>query len=699
MSRVIVGVAALLGAAAGLLAAHARLGPARAEDAPLAASPTPTRDVATVRAEAPPRPVVAERPTSEEPSFESARVQLRTALAALPVPGAPPGTGEIRGRVVDANGEPLGGVHVRAQPEPSWISGPDVGAPDASPGGRLDRLLAALDRLRAEQAARASVVTAADGTYRISGLAARPYVIRGWKAGYDVRALLTPSPMGWGVRPDAEVDLQASPAETVTLAVRYADGQVPESAVVRITDSTGSREGIQHVAWSAASPTIRLVHGGYTLQAFGGCALHHRWSGQDHWTADSKSGVVRVGVAPGTPAQPVVVTLLPRGGLRVHLRATSDAEEFDVRVFAKRVEPGAEADSRARWASPMLGVRDAGVGRESFYDLEPGRYRVGVFRAWPAETPDAEGEFEVGTAVTVVELALPPAKAVAQIEVRALDGAGAPIANARFMVHTRRSSSWARSVRVRPDGTYVLRLDADIAADWVARPVQPDRHWSLELKHAAYEGGATVSIAPDSPMPIEIRLGALATLEIEFPDFANGPYAQGACCRLAAPGTDLMRLRMELTMGERTGRSSGPDGEGRQALGPVEPGTYELVIFLKDPARPGPFGWSVSARTPITLQAGRNAYTVPAPVRYEVTVHAEGVDGKQLVLAASPGGGFGPPAGLAMVEGGRAVFREISPGRYWIGTWGMPAEQQLEFRVPDQTVVVFRVREGSDARK
>ncbi len=680
--------ALLVGAAAGFAAGFWLRAPAEPGMGPS----DPTDHAPQARIEAPVGPDAAPRRSVEEPradaTSEAALLHelARATLGAFPRAGTRRGSGVISGRVTDTNGAPMGGVRVLVGESPGAYSVPDVTEPGDTPEARLAALLAGIERIGTELATRASSVTSADGTYRIEGLAAGPHWVGAWKEGFEFRWSVLWSSYAPGVRPDAVVDLVGSPAALVTLRIVLPAGSAPTSALVQVVDSTGSPVGTQVIRWDPAHPRIRLASGGYTLTAVAGFPHPHRYD-YGKWLADFKSPPTSLTVVAGSPIEPVTLQLAARGGMRVHVQVAGQAPDPHAIVKSVRLNPGEEPDPRRLEQSDLLADHDSGLGRVCFRDLDPGRYLVAVFRQGDPRTPVTQRVVEVGTAVSEVEIEAPPAEVLPEIEVRALDAEGEAIVGAKFMVHTEHSSSWATPVRIREDGTYVLRLDPVIAAAWRERPQSPGRRWSLSLKHAAYGSDVRVPLVPDAAMPIVIRLGGAATLTVRFPSLATSPFSGGVRYALVPAGSDTHLVEMGLEVGE----GERPDAEGTQSFGPRPAGEYFLMILKPlSGMRSGPLP-TVGPRVPITLRPGANEFEVPARLHYDVTVHVEGkpVGGFVSLVPAESGRAL-PREFRARVQDGQATFAQVPIGRYRVREMIESRDSAVEFRVPEQTEVWFR---------
>lgn len=601
-------LAAILGAAAGFLAGAlwfaSRPSPVSGGAAvPGPDRPPPSVDVAVgpVPNPTPEAPLQAPVPEPAPPTT-SPEAALRSALASLPLPAAPHGTGVIAGRITDPGGEPLAGVVVLVDAPSAETAAADGDVTEPSCDVAVAEIEANLEALRADQAAEARAATGPDGTYRIERLASRAYRVRAWKDGWDLAGVVGWSYWPFTARPDATVDFTATPAAIVTLRLELPDGSAPDEAVLKIVDSTGAPTGTRLVRWTPGSSKLRLAAGGYTVTAIAGAPQPVRFW-HDDWVGEFVSAETSVAVTAGSAGETVRIPLAPHAGARPSGPA-----------------PAESAPRAAEASGPEL-------------------------------------------------------------EIRALDPAGRPIVGARFAIHGGFQSMPATVTRARPDGTYVVRLHPDQSDHWLERPVPPEARWSLGLLHAAYGDGVWIPITPGMPGPVEFRLQDMATLTVRFPTLATSEFAKGVRYALVPPGTSWD----EVWSRHGPEREQTPDVDGGQTFGLRSPGEYELFVL-----GPRPGMWSggipcVGPRLSVNLRPGPNTFDVPARLHAELTVHVRAADERSVELVWERGNRHS--GRRQSVEGGRAEFRNLPVGRYWLVDPDEPAERWIEIRVPEQTEV------------
>ena len=105
---------------------------------------------------------------------------------------------------------------------------------------------------------------------------------------------------------------------------------------------------------------------------------------------------------------------------------------------------------------------------------------------------------------------------------------------------------------------------------------------------------------------ITIRFGDAASLEVTVTGYQGSLSSAKLHVAIQKPSESSMYIP--------SGKS--PDAEGRLTLGPVQSGSYELVLTVEcDTHRSIPV-----SRTPVVLQDGVNRMTVSLPALYPLTV-------------------------------------------------------------------------------
>jgi len=569
---------------------------------------------------------------------------LRRAIEALPPPEVPTGDGVIAGRVLTDDGAPLAGVRVAATPampeEMQAAARRDRRESPDLPTSVRDFVR----RMRWSGLARREAVTDAEGTYRIEGLVQIGHSVQAGLEGWKIR------PTGrdpWAVQPGAEVDFQATRRCAVRIQVYLPNGTQPEQAMLSFqAGSSGTNR-----EWRRAEPDVEVDPGSWSVSALIGDAL--------------RSPSVEVTVeAGGTPPE-VRLDLAARLGVKGRVTFEDDQRTSGARVRLARIPQGRDADP----ALLTTGARDEslhsfedGPLSFSFLDLAPGRYLVGVSRAWQGLVV-AWKEVEVSDSVVEVELEIPALEREEYVILRVLgpDGESLPKVDVKTGFRSKNSSSSGGSVVLdRPDGVrWVLHHQANVDAG-----AEDARLW-IGVSARGY-GYREVEYEPGTAPSLEVRFAAPAMLEVTITGLAGNRYEGRVTAGLhGSPRTD--------GWGGSHGASE-PDAQGRVTFGAVQPGPHVLVLSI----RGDPFGGSVIAEKEIELSSGANSVRIAMPELYEVVL--EGLTGTGWL---SRRGNDGFHRTVASTQDGRAVVDALPAGTYT----ARAGQKQATFTVPGATTV------------
>ncbi|MEZ6195436.1 MAG: hypothetical protein R3F20_06885 [Planctomycetota bacterium] len=494
--------------------------------------------------------------------------RLAPAEETEPSPDVDPGEMGVplRGLLRDEDGAPLAGVTLRAELLSDHASLPDLLRWRRLSGG--EDLDAWFDEARRDETERRRTarrtVTDDRGRFRFEDLHRDGrYEVRAEKPGW----VTTRPGRVWMKRIALDFTVIAAPACELTLALRDAEGRVPERAFVRVLPPHPYL-----VTWSPDRPTITVPARAVRLRAK---------------TAESSSEIAGWTLEPGAATREMVLhpplelvidaafakERPPRWGVALLPLFTDDlptageiakggeihwAEDVGSPIETERLEPG-------RHAIVIVGPR-----REPLSEVEvvaPGRGRVA--RTLAARMPDLSD----------------------YVAVTAVGPEGTPIRDwsARFMIGSRTS--------LRPDPASGFG-DAE-GRRWVRRPENSHtlaaRRVGGILVEAPGLGARRVPLSPEAEA-LEVRFDPPATLAVRLVD---GDPEVAAAATVQLFGAD------ERIVTERVA----PDAEGRFAFGPLQP--EPLIAIVRTPDPTGRQRFVIVARHPIDLTQGDREVTIP----------------------------------------------------------------------------------------
>jgi hypothetical protein len=599
--------------------------------------PAPARDRAarSVPVEPSPVPLVAADPAARSPS------PLPT-----PLPEIPRGDGSIHGRILDDTGLPIADVLVVAVPVEERRSAKSPKGLEAPLDRDLDEMsddLVARERWRRE--ARRTARTNADGLYEVTGLAPVKWSLQAYKKGYQ----LQPQGRGnaWAAECGSSVDFTGMPIVRADVDVRTADGSRPPSATIAVQIRRGNSTSGTSEAWLPSEPWIEVRPGTCEMTAS---------------TDTAKSATQTVTIDAESPA-PLFFQLEERPGLRVRVIRPDDLPMIQPEVMALRFSGGKPPDpTRLR----REGIRTTGprhVDVTALQDLEPGTYLVGA--AYSYDAPVAVTKVvEVAAGVTEHELRLPPPDTKDYLTVHVRDPDGGPPGPLQFTLAcraARRNTSNGANALFRADGAYLVR----------------------RLSPEGEEGGSTHSIIaegalgqveqvydPSDAREILLQFQRPAFLDVAIEGYVGSPHAGW--------------LQLGLVIRAERGRSyrldRPPDAKGSCRLGPVQPGSYDLVL-LTSPAR------FTTSTQPVELRSGDQAVTIGVPALHAVTVRWPGKGTRTFTLRRVDGAGGSLQRDVT--EEGTTLER-LPSGRYRVLVHSTSAQEPVEFDVPAQAAIEIK---------
>lgn len=527
---------------------------------------------------------------------------LARAIRGIPLPEVARGTGTITGRVKRDDGRPLPGVTIRAILREELQHDRTNGLPPPLDVEAEVRRL--IDQIRRYELNKVDAVTAADGTYRLEGLADGRYGLQTYATGYRIR------PDGRGfhdLAPGATADFTAEAVVDVEFRVLLPDGTAPPTAMIRL--KSGRRDGRQ--GWRREAPSFSLEPSDYICSATTDDALY---------TSDEVPVEVREGAPPPSP---IVLRLRGRPGICGTVALAPEIPFRRATVWALAFTGDTPPDPQSL---PKPGSKDTSATSDSPYqllDLPPGRYLVG---AGIANHVYASRVVEVADRTETCDFRIDAIDPATVIVARVLGPTGDPANDVHFgtgyRVNGSSVSGGGTSAR-RPDGSYLVFRTSHGLEDggtYFLR-AKSDQYGEKEVEYR--KGDAEVVI----------RFAEPAMLDVLVAGFTESEHA-------AKLAVDIVPA--SATPGPFGSHQATPDRDGCVRFGPIESGDYDLLLFV----RPNAWGIFVAAKRPVTLAPGTNTLSVPMPTLHTLVVSdPDGKQGAGLTLTPE-----GATAGMARVR-------------------------------------------------
>ena len=563
------------------------------------------------------------------------RDPLVAVMEAEPVPAPEAGQGTIQGRVTDAAGEAVAGVHMtlsavadaNAYPRQDPQVDPDV--------AMLKYLRHMIQQHRWGSAYRQVTTTDADGRYRFESVTARKHRVEAQRDGYQIQPR---DHRTWqGVLPDATLDFLATPM--ARLRLELLGTAAPTSLDVQLRNATGSTIGMQ---WSPSRPVLDCQPGTWDVSVSGGTQ------------GELRAGPYPLVLVAGAEPQTIRVELEVRPVLRLHLKFAPD-EVMPVFTYMMPSPAGGmptatvlrargKMDMR-RWINSQMLTPAATEHVETFNDLEEGAYVVGIARTREGALEHME-EIVLTGGVVDHTIQVPPLEADSYIMVSAYGPDGALVKGAQYStgVRSETSSSSGRSeTALRRDGrVLVMHQDRGEApgagATWWVDVTVPN----LGSKRVEYVRGAVRELRVDFQEPAEVS--------VEVKGVRGTPY-EGRISVGLHPGASR----------QRGGFGSGPqaDKDGVYVVRGIQPGDYVVSLQVQS----GDHRSIPVAEVPYTVRTGRQTTAVTLPALYTLTVR-----GGSRRVACSTSGKGGARVHLSAIadDDGVAMFDALPAGTYTI---------------------------------
>ena len=503
---------------------------------------------------------------------------LRAALAAIPQADPARGDGVIVALVKTADGTPVSGVRITAEP----TRFEKEKNPDDS-GEIAVRNLVRKERWLA--ASRRQTPTGSDGTARLESLGAKKYYIRADHPGYEFPRLGRWSTHVAG----AHVDIVARPIGVLDVRVLLPDGSKAEQANIEIRTRRTGREVWK---WRKDARTRRFRPGTVHLRATAG-----EWN-------EVRSEETEVAVEPGVDPQIVTLYLEKKGGVvgRVVFAERGIQGELELRLVD---DPGDTAYPKDGFSLIGRGKKvDAKDPSFRFLDVEPGRYlliasadeTIGYFASIPVEVKDS---------VVRLDLPIPAPTPEHFVRIEVYDPDGAPVENVKFSARLE-SPSWTFGrdpifhYAVAP-GTYlVLHPFPEGVSEGVGK---------ITLSHADH-GSFTYSYGLPMTEPIVHRIQRKQAFEITVEGFADSGYV-GDVVIFAQTPRDPRTVKQNFSY--TSANMLGADGLWR--VDAFE-GEFQVWLYVE------PGLWAI-AHKKIKVEGSEARFSMRFPTLHEVRVESD----------------------------------------------------------------------------
>ncbi len=574
------------------------------------------------------------------------------------------GAGHITGSVVTETGAPLAGARITAVPAqtpdlmPSGLRSPD-------PEFDLDTWTRRATAAEAQRRARSvSVVTDADGRFRLEGLHERPYDVAGTHHGYELRP--RGGRAGMGISPGQSVEFTAVSATSVVLDVRGAGGAPAESALVTIRGVWEAQE--RRHAWTAARNNLRVPAGTFEVRAFSDDLL-------------TSSDVVRI-AAPHTGELVVTLRLADRAAIRGRLVRCEGSDDFYGRVYLLRVAPGevaGPAELAARGTS--VTVLETSGFRFSFDPIEPGTYVVGA--------TIGGDQIRATRAVTVtdravnVDIEIPEPDPATHLRVSVLAPDGTPLREARLQATRAGAMSPPAGLPaggVRRGGAGIFWVPRDLGS---GTPVARARL----VATAPVLGSAELECALAQDTSVELRFAPPVTIAVAVDCGGPAPTDGSLLLEVRSAGAAAFP-------GAPQGMRKQPDAAGTAEFGPLQAGEFDLILWARGS---GPGSWRQITTSRVRAESPLTQVQMRLPALHSLRVEVTGASGGEAVYLRRLDAPDAQFSSAKLDAAGVVVFDRLSPGRYSV-TCGSPVSPtgSRTVEVPNELVVRIQAASHSD---
>lgn len=620
-------------------------------------------------------PADATGSSSTAPLNDDEKASMARLIAAIPKPSVATGNGIITGSVQTADGRPLEGVFIRARYRPPSSEGRRHKKGGSAPKDRPieEHVMNTIKNIQSQRLSRKEARSDGEGQFALAGLADGSYSLSAYLAGYELSSKSGNS--FYRLKPGDTADYIAKPIVTVPVNVLLPDGASPEKASLKFSahsDDNSSR--LDAEPWYRDDPTIQLTPGRYTLKAT--CK-------QDggEYTSDDQSLTLEAGV---TPPQ---LTLQLKGRLGIQGKVVlDDFGKFDnLRVFLVKIPQGQSPDpsmlenhDKYDWVHEHDGYAYA------FKDLSPGTYWIWASLSRQGKVL-ADQVVDVTDSTVNLDLVLPAMDPGDYVVVWALGPDNENLQDVSISTGYRsgsRSSSGGGHAIKQDDGSYRVlhhEIDEDHDVDW------SDFTDTLTVRAKQF-GQKKVTYDRKSTSEVTVKFSKPAFLNVVVGNYVGSGHEGKVSLSLTKSGSNQGHTFIHHSDQNKL------DSQGRQTLGPVEPGEYDLNLAV----RSGQNSNLPVERIPLALHSGDNSATISLPPLYTlVVVVNEPEPNMRIRIEPSPRrpGWWGDRQKVG--EDGRCIFKQLPAGDYLLQerTNGPSMGKQMRVTVTGDMEIQFEPKE------
>ncbi len=586
---------------------------------------------------------------------ESLRSQIKDEIGAIERPA---GSGRFTGKVVDKKGNAVPGANVNAQRQNvsfrysrknQWWRSQDLG----------QKIDAYLQNFKDMERNNYGAVSDAQGRFVIKGLPDGRYYLSAWAEGfandYSNYRLY---------EPDAEVTIVVKPVLELKVLVLAPDGDPAQSARLSLgRQATGGMGGATWQAdWTAEDPVVEVQDEGiYVLSARDeqrGCA----------------SDSVNVSVKAGAMPDEVVLRLEEFPGVKGKvIFEGASAEEgpstMNLEVYVIQVPQ----DGERTWEYLRQGMT-VNVGSYNNYEycfdrLVPGNYLLGCM----ADNRLTMEEVSVSDKMVKKDLRIPPPDRKKSLIVAILDPAGNIISDCQISAGYRFGGGFyggQTAARLLPDGTYRIAIpdpDPNLKAP-------PDKI-EYEVSANSNSFGSKKAACPNPPPErLTIQFEQEALVEVCFTNYGRSGYEERLGFGLFPEAEKNRYCSGNYNNAPRV------SSKGILKLGPVQPGKYAFVLFIKTER----WQYTQIQELSMDISADENAFDIALPELYTLSVAAPADKAGQyasLRKAGNPQNQIN--LSIQLGKDGVGLFRNLAAGSYVVWFNG----KETEVSVPEDKAV------------
>ncbi len=535
------------------------------------------------------------------------------------------------------------------------------------------------DRLWQKKATWKAVTNAA-GRFELSGLPEDGtfYVsarLEGWKIESEGGSPVYKAKVG------QELHFVAKPLLLLSVSVLLPDDTQPPYADIRFEE--GESSSLHR--WTPSDPQIEIKPGSY--EVFANATIEDTFY---------RSEKVPLSVEEGQTPPAVTLRLKAWGAIKGKVMFPQDQVPESVFIILCKVskpEPPPltrlNVTSHRQWPSPAKGDNSY-----RFAYLSPGLYYLAAMLSFRGPVC-AEAFVEVLDRTVHQDLEVPPVDPSQCIILYVYGPDGKLLRDIRVQLLLKSKSftqnAYPSKMR-RKDGSYLLIVPKNIAEEdpvfksflshsFMESSEKGQIRFFLSV-HSPKYGEKEVEFDPERDKEVVVTFGEPATLIVTFEGYEEKNY----------PGVVSVTLeKQEDPMGSPWLSVSRASGENKVKLGPVEPGSYELVATLSA----GPLSRELF-RMPVTLQPGDNSLSLTLPELYELIVHVAnpGKNWALILTTEERKRGFVPLLDRKRIdEEGNVIFKDLPPGRYVVKLEAPGKGGEMIVSVSEQTEVVFVPKE------